>query len=321
MFPVIRECEYKERMYGEVLPYLDRIRVCGTYSRIPGQPLHFEHYDVPAEEGAPKGTVVHLHGYSEGLPKHYETVYYFLKNGYNVRQLQQRSHGKSYRPLHDPSKVHIPDYHDLIEDLNGYLLGRVLPESEGPYVLFGHSMGGAVAARYAECYPGVIPKLILSSPMMDLRSAKRLTRLLACLMPLAGKGEDFVPGHGPFTGRWNFAGSNASTECRFDYYLDVLKKNPVYRTWGSTWITTQNFIKLTDDVRKPEECARIKAEIVLFSAETDALVTLEGQEEFISRVPNGSLYICPNCRHEIYSANDETLTAYWKMITTFLAAP
>ncbi len=50
MFPVIRECEYKERMYGEVLPYLDRIRVSGTYTRIPGQPLHFEHYDVPSKK-------------------------------------------------------------------------------------------------------------------------------------------------------------------------------------------------------------------------------------------------------------------------------
>ena len=319
MFPPIKENEYKERMYGEVLPYLDDIRVSGNFERIPGESIYYENYDAKDA----KGTVVFLHGYSDGLPKHYESVYYFLKNGYNVRQLQQRGHGKSYRGTFDASLIHIESYPDLILDLDYYVRHVVITDNkckDKPLHIFGHSMGGAVAARYLQVFPEIFDKAILSSPMMELKSGKHpmIEEAVKNFMVRSGRGERYVKGTGPYNGSWTFDTASAGTKCRFDYYFDVLRKNEIYRTWGPSWSTALEFSRLTNDVRVPEECERIEAECIILAASNDALVTLEGQEQFDANVEECCIYVMPNCKHDIFSSHDETLEIYWKVINAFL---
>ena len=317
---LLKEAEYAGRMRNEVLPYLDGRRTSGFFEAAPGQALYYEHYDTEEE---PRGIVVILHGYSESLPKHYETVYYFLRGGYHVRQLSLRGHGKSYRYVSDPSLIHVPHWRLFLTDLDAYLGKVVKPGNRDglPLILFGHSMGGAIGGLYLERRPDVFSAAVLSSPMMELKSSsvpigvQYLAEIGACL---AGRGKQYAARTKPYDGTWTFEHSNAGTRPRWEYWAGEIPRHREYQTWGASWQMGRELIRMTKAVRAKRSCARVRADVLLLSAGRDRLVTQRGQEEFISRIPGGRIEYFPDATHEIYTAEDPILSRYWTCIADFL---
>ena len=318
---IISSGNYEKVMDLVVIPWTGERRQTGTFERKAGQKIYYEHYT--AEN--PKGTVVMVHGFTEGIGKFRESIYYFLQEGFHVFIIQQREHGNSFRSTEDPYLVNIEDYNDLILDLHYFVHEIVKKDGETdryPLYLFGHSMGGGVSACYLERYPEDFSRAVLSSPMLEMNAGQTpvfAAAAYAKVMLFLGKGKNYLPGGGAFTGKEDL--ENACTSCRERYlfWLREQKRDIRNQTCSPSVATAYQFLKLTKDALSRENCARLKAQVLLFQAGKDKAVGASGQEVFIRQIGDkGTLVRIEDARHEIYFEKDRILKRYWAEILNFL---
>lgn len=134
-----------------------------TYVAIDGDNLAIQ--DWPLEKGRPlRGVVMLVHGLGEHAGR-YEHVARRLNDwGFAVRGYDQYGHGES-----GGLRGGLPSDNRLVEDLADVLTStRARMDRDTPLILFGHSMGGLVAARMVAL--GLVPVegLVLSSPAFDI---------------------------------------------------------------------------------------------------------------------------------------------------------
>ena len=113
---IIREENYEYAMRNEVEPYpaahcrdkfVTGAKEDGQGKTTRAAKLHVKFYETER----PKGVVIVSHGFTEGVPKYDEMVYYFLKAGYHVCIPEHTGHGLSYRLTEDPSLVPVSYTH------------------------------------------------------------------------------------------------------------------------------------------------------------------------------------------------------------------
>ena len=130
-----------------------------------GLPLHWREWG--ADLSLPtRGTVLIVHGLGEHIGR-YEAVAGRLNDwGWHAAGYDQRGHGASGGPRGD-----IPAHDSLLRDLAAAIDGLRADERKGrgPLILLGHSMGGAVAARFVA---GALEQAPWSRPV-DVRAATR----------------------------------------------------------------------------------------------------------------------------------------------------
>ena len=317
---IIRDNEYLNVMKQDVEPYLNNRRETGTFERLQGQPLYYEHFtaDYPA------ASVVLVHGFSEGIDKFRETVWYFLQNGFHVWLLQQREHGKSYRSTKDPYLIYIDDYGKLIEDLHAFVTDVVKPavRKEGlPLYLFGHSMGGGVSACLLERYPDDFKKAVLSSPMLEMNAGGTpvwAAALYAKLLIFLGRGQNYMPGTAGFSMEPDFENSCTTCRERYDEWFGEQKAHKEWQMCASAVRTALEFLRLTQEAVNPSGCRKVTADVLLLQAGKDTMVGSGGQDAFITQIPHGKKVQFPKAKHEIYREKAEILETYWREILAFL---
>ena len=117
-----------------------------------------------------RGVVLISHGFTETSEKYKELIYYFLRGGYHVYIPEHCGHGRSYRLVEDPSLVHVDSYKRYVADLLFVARTAKKEHKNLKLYLFGHSMGGGIAAVAAK--PKLFERLVLSSPMIRPLSGK-----------------------------------------------------------------------------------------------------------------------------------------------------
>lgn len=159
-------------------------------------------------EGSDPAYVVLLcHGYGEHIGRYEHVATALAADGAAVYGLDHVGHGKS-----DGERVLVEDFDTVVDDMR-LLDDTSLAEHPGlPVVLIGHSMGGLIAARYAQRYGADLACVVLSGPVIGRWDA--VTALLAAdeipdvpidpatLSRDASVGRDYVDDplvwHGPF---------------------------------------------------------------------------------------------------------------------------
>ena len=316
------DAAYAKTMDEKVVPYLaERCREGWSRTHKGDGQLYYRQYI--SDEG--RGTIVLLHGLTEGIDKFRETVYYFLTGGYHVWLLQQREHGRSVRSTEDISVVNITDFREMVRDVRVFVREIVkkspLTDPEKLY-LFGHSMGGGVSACYLEAYPEDFKKAVLSSPMLEITSAPiplPAAKAFANLMIAVGKGASRMPGANPFSDVPDFENSCGNSPERYAYWFDQMKAEPAYQMCIPSVATTLQLFRLTQFARQKEMCKKVRAQVLLMQAGKDTMVLPGGQETFIAQIgEHGRIARFPEAKHEIYLCTDEILEEYWKEILAFL---
>ena len=113
--------------------------------------------------GAIKGVVVLLHGMGEHFGRFKHVADFFSTIGYATVGMDHRGHGNS-----GGKKGHTPSYDQLMNDID-VLMNKIKEMFPGKsIVLYGHSMGGNLAANYALRKKPSLKGLILTGPYFRL---------------------------------------------------------------------------------------------------------------------------------------------------------
>ena len=106
-----------------------------------------------------KSVLIIAHGLGEHSGRYGNLLKSFENKGISVFAIDHRGHGKS-----DGKRGHIDSFMDYVYDLKLFI-EFIKDENRGlPIILFGHSMGGVIASKYAMTYPDDLTMLVLSSP-------------------------------------------------------------------------------------------------------------------------------------------------------------
>lgn len=317
-YPCICDAEYKEMMKNKVEPYLNQKKQYGFYEREKGKYLYYESYQ--AEK--PVGIVIVSHGFTECAEKYKEVIYYFLNEHYHVFLLDHRGHGKSVRENRksDFSLTHVKHFSDYVEDFRGFIEEIVVPKAgtELPFYIYAHSMGGAIASRYLQMYPGRVQKAVLTAPMLGIQLGmpQIAAEIISNWMCKTGKSEAYIMGQGAFQVNACFEESCGSNRERFEYYHQKRLIEPELQNTAGSYSWLREAIKATKIIRK--EKRQIQIPVCIFSAAEDDLVTLEGQLRLAEKTPESYLVRVPGTKHEIYMASEQVQRQYWRFLFKFL---
>jgi alpha-beta hydrolase superfamily lysophospholipase len=114
-------------------------------------------------DGEPAAYVALLaHGYGEHIGRYDHVAAALLRHGAAaVYGPDHMGHGKSAG-----ERVLVEDYEEIITDLHTVERDARAAHPDLPVVLIGHSMGGLIAARYAQRYGSGLAALVLSGPVL-----------------------------------------------------------------------------------------------------------------------------------------------------------
>jgi len=134
-------------------------------------------------EGELTAVVVFVHGFIEHSGRYAELAQRLNQEGYAVYAMDLRGHGKS-----EGDRVFIRAFDDLLADLERFLERVRTREPRKPTFLFGHSMGGTVAALLAATRPPEVRGLMLSAPACRISNRvfpllRRLAGFLSLVLP------------------------------------------------------------------------------------------------------------------------------------------
>lgn len=156
----ISEENLGQAMDSIVVPYISSFESTGYFTGQNNVNIFYKKYVLPNS----KGNIVISHGFTEYVEKYNELIYYFLKEGYSVFIAEHRGHGRSgHLGKVDSTQVNVEDNEYYILDLKTFIDSVVKPNSKDKKLfLFGHSMVGGIAAKFAEEYPNYFSAVILT---------------------------------------------------------------------------------------------------------------------------------------------------------------
>jgi alpha-beta hydrolase superfamily lysophospholipase len=136
----------------------------------------------------PRAVVLIVHGLGEHAQRYRHVARRLLQWGFAVRAYDQRGHGESTgaRGGLPYETALLDDLAEIIDDTR--LRSEQLPRAAGrigvalPLILFGHSLGGLVAARFVSLAMRPVDGLVLSSPALDTKLSP-LQKLLLSVAP------------------------------------------------------------------------------------------------------------------------------------------
>ncbi len=138
-----------------------------------GTVLHVTDYMLPMQ--SMRGSVVIMHGLGEHSGRYRQLAQFFNDCGLAVRCYDHRGHGRSGGDRGD-----VINGDPLVQDAEIVIDDFAARFSRPPF-LFGHSMGGLFAARFALARLSPLRGLILSSPALGVRLSGLQANLLRCM--------------------------------------------------------------------------------------------------------------------------------------------
>ena len=315
---LVQSSSYSDVMDHTVLPWL---KERADVRRIPGydgRSLYCESWQADR----PLGTVLIVHGFTENTLKYSELIWSLLHLRFSVIAYDQRGHGRSWRPdgVPDPSVTHVDHFSDYVKDLRTVCdtYSEIMPR---PWFIFAHSMGGAVASLLLEQEPALFTAAVLSSPMIapSTRGVPvSLASALSFLADKAGRGKKKPFFMKPYAGPEDFETSCATDPERFAWYDRIKASEPLFQNSMPSYRWSLESLGVTGKILAPGQPEKITCPVLLFSAGIDFSVLPEPQEQFISRIPDGSLIPVPEARHEIYRSVNHVLFPWWHEVILFL---
>lgn len=270
----------------------------------------------------PAPSAVLLHGRTECLEKHAETVSDLLGRGFDVFTLDWRGQGLSGPRLgRDPLHGHVVRYDDYLDDLDLWLDGFVTPRIDGPSMILAHSMGGHLAlrhlARRVAAGSARADAAVLSAPMIDILPDSRLRRTTAPLVARGGVGVGLGRSAAFAFGGYGdperaFPGNTlTSDKGRFAWWAEVVRTHPELRIAGGTfgWVhaTFASIGRLTHQGLAES----IDTPLLIVEAGLDRVVSNAAIRRLAKRLPRATRVVVDDARHELLMERNPLRDRFW----------
>lgn len=241
-----------------------------------------------------RGGVVLVHGYGEHLGRYEHVATALNAAGWSAYGLDHLGHGRS-----EGERVLIPDFTPVVEDVHT-VVGQAKAANPGlPVAMIGHSMGGMIAARYAQLHPGELAALVLSGPVIG--TLKGITALL---------GMEVIPSD-PIP---------PSVLSRDEEVGRAYSEDPLVWHGPFRRQTLLGFAELLTELAIDAD--KVTGPVLWLHGEEDQLVPMAGSRRGIALLRNANVTekIYPGARHEIFNElnKDEVLadtTAFLAKVT------
>ncbi|WP_405866778.1 MULTISPECIES: alpha/beta hydrolase [unclassified Streptomyces] len=227
----------------------------------------------------PRYLALVVHGYGEHVGRYEELADVLTGHGAAVFGPDHTGHGRSAG-----ERVLIEDFEDVVTDLHAVAELARSAHPGVPVVAIGHSMGGLIAARYAQRYGDELAALVLSGPVIGAWELPG--RLLAL---------DEIPDT-PISP----ASLSRDPAVGTAYAADPLVwHGPMKRP------TVEAFARTLETVTKGGDVGRLP--LLWLHGADDRLVPLAGSRIGIEQLDGGSLTerIYPGARHEVFNETNK----------------
>ncbi|HEX2513781.1 MAG TPA: alpha/beta hydrolase [Chloroflexota bacterium] len=237
--------------------------------------------------GAVRAVTLLVHGYGEHQGRYSGLVRALTGRGLAVYTLDHRGHGRS-----GGARATVLRFDDFVDDLH-LLEQRARAAHPGaPVFVFGHSMGGLVALRFALRYQDELRGLALSAPALRFGERtpavlRRLGGVVARVAPALP-----VPGPRPETAGESLLSRDPDVQRAFD--ADPLNYHgPVRARMG------YQMLRAAQEARGRFEALRLP--LLVLQGDADRYVVPAGAAELYERASSAdkTLKWWPGCRHEL----------------------
>jgi len=279
---------------------------------------------TPAVASPARGTVLFLNGRTEYMEKYAEVVEELNQRGFEVYSCDWRGQGLSDRMLDDSQKGHVTCFEDYLDDLDQLMAIINRRGASSPFILLGHSMGGHIAARFIERYPGRFDRCILTSPMIDIQLPWFLPRAwlrrLARTAVRKGRQGAYALGAGGVKKRdRRFEGNPLTSDrARFERNVAMIQHNPRLAVGGVTYGWFDAAMQSIDRVAVPAFARSLRVPLLMVIAAKDQIVCRRAQERFYRHAIDCRMVAIEGARHELLVETDARRAEFWNAFDRFV---
>lgn len=314
----LSETQYAERI-AQIGAMLEPCTERGFWTAADGCRL----YRVFSRAENARASVVLVHGFTEFSEKLTELRWLLLRQGYNVLCYDARGHGLSDRSVDDLQLTHVERFSDYTDDLDGLLRTFLLPRTEGlPVYLYGHSMGGCVAALWLKRGADLVARAVLSSPMLCPVTYGLPRRVLRAMVRKGARDNGWAARF-PFTGGFNpnpdFRLAGDASFARFRHNMELRLAEPRYQNSSASYRWMDEALTVQDRLLAHGAPEAIRAQVLLVSAGADHVVRRAPQRRLAKRIPQCRFVSLRGAKHCLYTSAEPLLGRYFDLVLDFLA--
>ena len=320
---VIREEEnnpFQKLLREKIHPWMKEHVKDGYFTSPDGLNIHYYEALNPNEKAA----IIMVHGFCEFFGKYHEVAWRLYEAGYSIFFVELRGHGRSDRTYESSDqRIYVADFREYESDVDTFIHSIAEKDSISKrYMLYSHSMGGAVSALYLEDYQKIFRCAVLSSPMLQINYGK-IPEPAVDILGIYTKVKktmdfDYAPGQGPFDPNEKVENSCAMDRDRYDYVMNQRIADPHYRNSGGTYGWARAAHEACERIM--DHVGNIETPILLCQAGKDTMVRLGGQDAFDRACDKVTLIRFPDSKHELFNATDEIREKYFESIIAYFDA-
>jgi len=255
----------------------------------------------------PRGTVILSPGRTEPIEKYFELIGNLLARGFCVLAHDWRGQGLSARLLPDRLKGHARAVEEFLDDY-ARLLDAFETRAPKPWIMVGHSMGGALNLMSLQMGESRISGAVLSAPMLKIKTGKRSmwsVKLAVRWNLRHGKAGDYVldDPDDPFEHTFE-NDALTSDETRYELWRQQLYACPHLAVGGPTWGWLGFAIDLGERALKPKALKGVKIPVAIVQPGEDDRVWKQTNRWASKRLGRGRYVEVPGAKHEVLMETD-----------------
>ncbi len=312
----VSETNYTTNYAEQVTPWADLGHV-DTFYGVAGKKIGYISFVEPSANDA----IIVLNGRTENYLKYLEVAYDLRGLGASIYMMDHRGQGHSDRLLSNRDKGYVKSFDHYVKDLNTFVDHIVKPAGYQRVFILAHSLGGAIATRFAQTHPSKVQGLLLSAPMHEINTSpypESLTYVAARTLTWFWQGEAYAPGKGPYYTETFEEQVLTTSEARYDMGEEKLANNPALRLGGPTnrWLMES----IWAGWKAGWNANKLTMPVILFQAGNDQIVRPGRQNSICSSAPNCQLISLAGAEHELLIESDEIRDTMFDNIYLFINA-
>lgn len=296
----IEEQNFEAEMRRLVIPFYEtQVSEVGTVVSAEGLEITYRIYDHPEAENV----LFILQGWTEAARKYAEFIYDVYQQKISVVAFDWRGQGRSGRPLEDTQITYVQDYQQYVSDLKAVLAKLQDRFADRQKVALAHSMGANILSVYLTENPDTFDRVILSSPMLDIKTdpfPEWFAWIVSRSMEWMGFGENYIFGHGPFTGYYD--NMVTTSDKRYRMWLEYKRRDQSIVVNGASFSWLRSSLEATWFMK--EHANRLTMPILMLQAGKDLFVDTDGQDKVCKEAKLCLKMVFPQAKHEILNETD-----------------